>query len=158
MSDTTVTRTSDRELLVTRSFRAPPDLVYEVYTDPRHVEAWWVPKSCGGTAKITAEVRLGGAYRYVTRLPNGQELVFVGKYVEVTPPSRLVYTQIFEPMAAAGEAVVTVTFEPKGAGTLLTSRERYPSKDALDAAIASGMEQGMAEVFEQLDALAASLR
>ncbi len=159
MSDTTLTKTSDREIVITRTFRAPPRVVYEVWTNPEHVKKWWAPAShqCHVSSAV-ADVKVGGAYRYVTRVASGDEFAFVGKYVELTPPSRIVYTQVFEPMAEAGEAVVTITFEERPGGTtFMRSTERYPSKEALDGALASGMEHGMRETLDQLDALAASL-
>jgi uncharacterized protein YndB with AHSA1/START domain len=160
MSDTTLTKTSDRQIVITRTFRAPPRTVWEVWTNPRHVEKWWAPTSRDCTvSSAVADVKVGGTYRYVTRVSTGDEFAFVGKYVELTPPSRLVYTQIFEPMAEAGEAVVTVTFEERPGGTtFMRSTELYPSAEALEAALASGMESGMRETLDQLDALAASLR
>lgn len=159
MSDTTMELRGDREIVISRTFRAPPRIVFDAWTKPELVRRWWAPKSLG--AEITgceADVRVGGTYRYVTRAAEG-EFAFIGEYTEITPPSRLVYTQVFEPMADAGAAVVTVTFEDDGSGnTRLVSRELYPSKEIREAVLASGMEHGMRETMDQLDELVASLR
>ena len=103
-----------------------------------------------------ADVRAGGAYRYVLARGKAERFAFSGKYVEIARPTRLVYTQSFEPMP--GEVAVTVSFEERDGSTTLVSRELYPSKEALDAALSSGMEDGMRETFEQLGQLVASLR
>ena len=159
MSDTTMELSGDREIVIARTFRAPPRIVFDAWTKPELVRRWWAPKSLG--TEITgceADVRVGGTYRYVTRAAEG-EFAFIGEYTEITPPSRLVYTQVFEPMADAGAAVVTVTFEDDGRGnTRLVSRELYPSKEIREAVLASGMEHGMRETMDQLDELVASLR
>jgi uncharacterized protein YndB with AHSA1/START domain len=98
----------------------------------------------------------GGAYRYVLARGEAQRFAFFGKYLEIARPTRLVYTQSFEPMP--GEAVVTVSFEEQDGSTTLVAHELYPSKEALDGALASGMEDGMRETFDLLDGLVASLR
>jgi uncharacterized protein YndB with AHSA1/START domain len=159
MQDTTLERTSDREIVITRSFRAPPRIVFEAFTKSEHVRKWWAPRSRGvELVACDADVSVGGAYRYVMRVRDLGDMAFSGRYVELTPPSRLVYTQVFEPMKDAGEAVVTVTFDAEpGERTKMTSRERYPSKDALEAAIQSGMEGGMRESMDQLDVLVAAI-
>lgn len=104
-----------------------------------------------------SDLRVGGTYRYAFgRDPNKPE-VFSGRYLEVNPPSRLVLTQLYERMRDAGEAVVTVTFEEIRGSTRLTLHQLFPSREALDGAIASGMEPGMRETLDQLDALVAML-
>lgn len=150
---------SDRSLLIERTFNAPPALVFAAWTKAELVKQWWAPRSHGVTmAECTADVRVGGKYRYVMRTPDGNELGFSGEYTEIEPPSRLVYTQIFEPMAHAGAVICTLSFTALADGkTKLSSREVYPSKEALDAALSSGMEHGMNETMDQLDALLPSL-
>lgn len=159
MSDTTMELSGDREIIIARTFRAPPRIVFDAWTKAELVKRWWAPKSLGAElVGCEADVRAGGTYRYLMRA-DGNELAFSGEYREVTPPSRLVYTQVFEPMADAGAAVITVTFDDDGTGnTRLVSRELYPSAEARDAALASGMEHGMRETMRQLDELVASLR
>lgn len=146
---TTVERKSERELLITRSFDAPAHIVFEAWTRPELIRRWWVPKSAGMTLlSCEMDVRVGGSYRFEFGHGDAPPMVFFGKYVEVTPYSRLVWTN------EEGEevAVTTVTFEERGSKTLLVMHERHPSKEALDAVIA-GMESGMSESFTQLDEL-----
>jgi len=154
-SRTTVEMRGEREMVVARTFRAPQRLVFEAWTKAELVERWWAPRSRGAEiVGCTADVRVGGTYRYVTRAA-GTEFAFSGEYREVTPHSRLVYTVVFEPMADAGAVVATVTFEDLGESTRLVSHEIYPSKEAMDAAVASGMEGGIHETMDQLDELVA---
>ena len=148
---TTVERKSDREVVVTRTFNAPARIVFDAWTKPELFQRWWVPKSCGASLlSCDMDVRAGGTYRLVFSHPASPEpMAFFGRYNEVTPPSRLVWTN-----DEGGEdgAVTTVTFEERGAETLVVMRDLYPSKEALDAAIASGSTSGFSETFEQLDA------
>jgi uncharacterized protein YndB with AHSA1/START domain len=148
---TTVERKSERELVVTRTFNAPARIVFEAWTKPELLLRWWAPKSFGVSfLSCEADVRTGGAYRFVFGHPaSEQPMAFFGRYIEVTPPSRLVWTNEEE----SGEgAVTTVTFEDRGGETLLVMHDLYPSKEALDDAIASGSTNG-GETFEQLDEL-----
>src|SRR5512142_1288141 len=150
--DTTVERKSERELVVTRTFNGPAQVVFNAWTKPELLKRWWVPKSCGASfLSCEADVRTGGTYRFVFSHPASPEpMSFFGKYVEVTPPSRLVWTN---EEGGEGGAVTTVTFEEKGGETLVVMRDLYPSKKALDDAIASGSTSGSSEQFEQLDQL-----
>ena len=158
-SKTQVERASDRELLIRRVFRVRAETLFDAMTKPEHLRRWWAPKSLGIVVfSIEADVRAGGRYRYAFGRPGEPELAFSGVYKEVVRGARLVYTQVFEPMSAAGEGLITATFEPHELGTLLTQRELYPSKQVLDGAIASGMERGMRETLEQLDALLPELQ
>lgn len=158
MNSTAMEVRSDREIVIARTFEAPARILFDAWTRPELVRRWWAPKSHGVTlSACDADVRVGGKYRYVMRRDNGAEMAFSGVYSEVTPHSRLVYSQIFEPMAGAGAVIVTVTFEERDGRTQLASHELYPSKDVRDAALASGMEHGMRESMDQLDALVASL-
>lgn len=158
MNRTSVERTSEREIVITRTFRAPARIVFEAWTRPEHVRRWWAPESRGVSLKqCDADVRPGGTYRYVLAREGMEICAFSGKYMEVEPPTRLVYTEWFEPIPGA-EALVTVSFEERGGSTTLVVHELFPSKEALDGALASGMESGMAESFDQLDKLVASLR
>jgi uncharacterized protein YndB with AHSA1/START domain len=151
---TTVQRTSDRELVVTRTFNAPPRLVFEAWTKPDLFKQWWVPRSMDMFLRICEmDVRTGGGYRLVFGRDSSNPAEFFGRYVEVTPPSRLVWTN-----DEGGEAgpVTTVTFEEKDGRTLLTMRELHPSKEALDAA-GTGAADATTETFQQLDELLVSL-
>ena len=142
---TTVERKSERELVATRTFDAPARIVFEAWTKPDLFKRWWVLKSMGMSLRsCEMDVRVGGGYRLVFN--NGME--FFGKYIEVTPYSRIVWTN-----DESGEdgAVTTVTLEEKGDKTLLVLHELYRSKEVRDAALASGSYDGMGETFEQLD-------
>ncbi len=154
--ETTVERKSDRELVVTRTFNGPAQVVFSAWTKPELLKRWWLPKSCGASfVSCEADVRTGGTYRFVFSHPSAdQPMSFFGRYVEVIPPSRLVWTN----EEGDGEgAVTTVTFEGRGGETLVVMRDLYPSKKALDDAIASGSTSGSGEQFEQLDQLLVSL-
>jgi uncharacterized protein YndB with AHSA1/START domain len=155
---TSMERTSDKEIVITRTFRAPAHIVFDAWTKPELVRRWWAPKSRGVTlVQCDADVRPGGAYRYVLARGKAERFAFFGKYLEIARPTRLVYTQSFEPIPD-GEAVVTVSFEERDGSTMLVAHELYPSKEVLDGALTSGMEEGMRETFDQLDELVASLR
>ena len=152
---TTVERKSERELVVTRTFNGPARLVFEAWTKPELFKRWWVPKSTGLILlSCEMDVRVGGTYRFVFGHGASKPMAFFGKYLEVTPHSRLVWTN---DEGGDGGAVTTVTFEEKGGKTLLVMHELYPSKEALDGAIASGIDEGMRETFEQLDELLVTL-
>jgi uncharacterized protein YndB with AHSA1/START domain len=150
---TMVERKSERELVVTRTFNGPARIVFEAWTKPELMKLWWAPKSAGvPLLSCEMDVRVGGRYRLEFGHDAATSMAFFGKYIEVTPPSRLVWTND----ESEDAAVTTVTFEEKDGKTLLVLHELYPSKEALDEAIA-GMEDGMPEQFEQLDALLATL-
>ncbi len=157
-NSTTVERTSDRELVITRSFNARARIVFDAWTRPELLQRWWAPCSLGvRLMECEADVRVGGAYRYVFGRDASHPMAFSGVYREVVVPSRLVYTQIFEPVRAAGEAIVTATFEDNGGKTRLVLHALYPSKEALDGAVASGMEYGARETMDQLEELVSKL-
>jgi uncharacterized protein YndB with AHSA1/START domain len=153
---TTVERTSERELVVTRSFNAPARIVFEAWTKPELLKRWWAPKSFGVSfLSCEADVRAGGTYRFVFAHPSSEQpMEFFGRYIEVTPHARLVWTN---EEGGEGGAVTTVSFEERGGETVVVMRDLYPSKEALDAAIASGSTCGFGETFEQLDELLVTL-
>ena len=154
MNRTTVERKSDRELVVTRTFKAPAHRVFEAWTKPELLKQWWIPKSFGlSFLSCEIDARTGGTYRFVFRHPSSEQpMAFFGRYIEVIPDARLVWTN--EEGGDAG-TVTTVTFEQRGDETLFVLHDLYPSKEALDEAIASGSTNGFSETFEQLDALLA---
>ena len=148
---TTAERKSEREIVVTRTFNAPARIVFEAWTKPELFKRWWVPKSMGmSLLSCEMDVRVGGGYRFEFR-HEGATMAFFGRYNEVTPYSRLVWTN----EESEGGAITTVTFEEKGGKTLLVMHELYPSKEALDAN--AGMENAMPETFAQLDELLVTL-
>ena len=154
----TVERKSDRELVVTRTIDAPPRLVFGAWTRADLFRRWWVPKSLGMTLQsCELDVRTGGSYRLVFSHPAAPEgMAFHGRYLEVTPPSRIVWTN--EESGGTGQ-VTTVTFEERAGQpqqTLLVVTDLYPSKEALDEDLAAGSIPWNDETFDQLDELLAS--
>lgn len=144
-------RRSDRELVVTRTFDAPARDVFDAWTKPELFQRWWVPRSFPvSMVACEMDVRTGGGYRLVFELKQdpSKPMPFFGKYLEVTAPSRLVWTN-----DEAGEAgaITTVTFEEKAGKTLVVMSELHPSKEALDAELASGAKTCVGETFDQLD-------
>jgi uncharacterized protein YndB with AHSA1/START domain len=155
---TTVERRSDRELALTRTFNGPARIVFDAWTKPELLKRWWAPKALGVSLfSCEADVRAGGNYRYAFGHDPKHPMVFSGRYTEVTPHTRLVWTQVLEQMRAAGEAIITATFDERDGKTELVLHQLFPSKEALDGAIASGMDKGTRETFEQLEELLASL-
>ena len=145
---TTSERKSDREMVITRTFDAPARLVFEAWTTPELFKQWWVPKSSGASLlSCRQDVRVGGSYRLEFAHPKAATpMAFFGRYLEVVPDARLVWTN----EESDDGAVTTVTFEEKDGKTLLVMSELYPSKRALDTAT-EGMDEAMPETFEQLD-------
>jgi uncharacterized protein YndB with AHSA1/START domain len=151
---TKVERGSEREFVVTRTFDAPARLVFEAWTKPELFKLWWAPKS-NPVPLLSCEmdVRAGGGYRLAFGHDAAHSMAFFGKYLEVSPPSRIVWTN----EESANGAVTTVTFDETDGRTRLVLRELYPSKEALDQAYV-GMEDSMPEQFEQLDELLLTLK
>ena len=154
-SRTTVERTSDRELVATRTLDGPARLVFEAWTKPELIMRWWAPKSSGiAFLSCETDVRTGGSYRFVFgHAASEQPMAFFGRYIEVTPHSRLVWTNEED----EDGAVTTVTFEEKDGKTPVVVHDFYPSKEALDSAIGSGSTGAWPEQFEALDDLLTTL-
>jgi uncharacterized protein YndB with AHSA1/START domain len=155
-NETTLTLPSDREILITRQFNAPRHVVFEAWTKPEHVVHWW---GAFGMKMSVCEIDLrpGGAYHFVLRDADGNEYGFGGKYQEIVPPERLVYTDGFEGMPGH-EAVVTATFEEQDGKTMLVSRSVYQSVEDRDGHVNSGMEPGLKQTYDQLEAYLATLQ
>ena len=152
---TTVEPKSEREIVVRRTFDAPARIVFQAWTTPALFKRWWVPKSMPlSLLSYDADIRVGGGYRLVFDVDGTKTMAFFGKYTEVTPHSRIVWTN-----DESGEdgAVTTVTLEEKGDRTLLVLNELYRSKEACDAALSSGSYDGMGETFDQLDEVLVTL-
>ena len=152
-NETTVERKSEREVVITRTFNAPARLVFEAWTKPEHMRRWWVPKSAGITLlSCELDVRTGGTYRFVFNHPAipGETMAFFGKYVEVSPHSRLVWTN--DESGDDGQ-LSTLTLEDRGDTTRIVLLEVFPSGAAYEAA--KGSYDGMPESFAQLDELLA---
>lgn len=150
---TTTERTSPRELVVTRYFDAPPPLVFQAWTTPELMMRWWAPKSFGITfLSCDIDARTGGSYRFVFGHPaSEQPMAFHGRYLEVIPNAKLVWTNEESPDGQ----VTTVTFEDLGGRTRLVLHELYPSAEALDEAMESGANGAYSEQFEALDGMLA---
>src|SRR5262244_2440419 len=149
---TTVERKSEREMVVTRTINGPARVVFEAFTKPELFKRWWVPKSFGlSLLSCDLDVRVGGTYRLVFSHNGAEGMAFYGRYLEVIPHSRLVWTN---DEGDDGGAVTTVTFEETGGKTLLVMHDLYPSKEALEA---SGSTGAMDETLGQLDEFVASL-
>lgn len=150
---TVVKQASEREFVVTRTFDAPARIVFAAWTTPELFMRWWAPRSMGmRMLACEMDVRTGGGYSVTFGDDPASASTFFGKYLEVIPNTRLVWTNEESPDAA----ITTITFEDKGETTLLVLRETYPSKEALEAN--RGGEEGLPEQFEQLDELLASTR
>ena len=146
----TVERTSEREISVTRMFNAPAHLVFEAWTKPELFEQWWLPRSMGMRLHgLEMDARTGGSYH----LDFGEGANFYGTYLEVTPHSRIVWTNDED---GESSSVTTVSFEDQDGGTLLVMSEVYPSREALEAG--AGAEQATHETFGQLDDLLVRLQ
>lgn len=147
---TSVERRGDRELVVTRTFDAPPGMVYRAWSRPELFQRWWMPKSVSGMSLVACamDVRTGGKYRLEFSTGGSETMAFYGKYLEVVPDERIVWTN------DEGEegAITTVTFEDRGGKTLLTFHEVYPSKEALEEAL-QGSAAALPEQLDQLDEL-----
>lgn len=153
--ETTLTLLSDREILMTRKFEAPREIVWETLTDPDLIPKWW------GFARDATEVkkmdvRPGGQWQYITRTSGGEVVDFHGVYREVKRPEKLVYTFLFGDMEP-GEGFVEITLVEQGGVTELRDRGYFNSKEERDAVIASGMESGARETYERLSELLATL-
>ena len=153
-NSTTVERKSERELVITRTFNAPARIVFEAWTKAELFKRWWIPKSFPvNLLSCEMDVRVGGGYRLVFGVDASQSKAFFGKYLEVTPPSRLVWTNDED---HGGGAVTTVTFEEKGGKTLVVMHDLHPSKEALDEGL--GAYDGIRETFDQLADVVVTLR
>jgi uncharacterized protein YndB with AHSA1/START domain len=156
----TVTLPSDEEILITREFDAPRDLVYKAWTTPELVERWWAGRR-GRTTSVEMDLRGGGRWRYVLVANEGFEVAFNGEYREIVPQERIVYTEMFEGAEAPAEIeppLNTVTFTDVDGGTRLELLTQCHSKELRDTIIESGMEVGMQEQMEIIEEIARSLR
>ena len=152
-----VTTPSDQEIRMTRLFNAPRHLVFEAMTKPEHVKRWWGRLGEGYSVPVCEiDLRPGGAWRFVNRHPKG-EVAFYGEYREITPPSRLVFTEIFEQFPDS-VSVVTADFTDEGGKTRFTATVRYPSLEVRDIVLASGMARGAGISYDRLEDLVAELQ
>jgi uncharacterized protein YndB with AHSA1/START domain len=148
----TISTPSDREVVMSRAFSAPRALVFDAWTKPHLLERWY---GANGWTLAVCEVdlRAGGAWRYVSRGPDGAEMTQRGVFRELLPPRRLVTSQSFDPPWNSGECLVTTTFAEAAGRTTVTVTVRYPSRAARDAALRTPMRRGLSEGYARLDAL-----
>ena len=152
-----VTLPSDKEILMERVFDAPRHLVFEAMTRPEYVRRWWVAGCDGSTMPVCdIDFRVGGSYRYVTRLPDGSEFAFRGEYREIVPPERVVHTEIFEPFPDE-TTLVTMTLEERDGKTYYRTLVVHKTTEGRDAHIASGMEGGAGQALDVVEAIAREL-
>ncbi|MDP8955590.1 MAG: SRPBCC family protein [Actinomycetota bacterium] len=145
----TVTTPTDREIVMTRVFDAPRDLVFEAHTSCEHMKNWWGPRKYE-IPECEIDFRPGGTWRVVHRGPDGDEHVFRGEYREIVRPEKIVWT--FEWMGAPGQiSVETLTLEEHDGKTTVTATSVYDSVEARDGMMQTGMEEGAAETYERLD-------
>ena len=149
---------SDREIELTRLFDAPRDLVFEAMTRPEHIREWWGRLGDGYSVPICeVDLRVGGAWRFVTRTPKGEDVEFYGMYQEINPPDRLVFTEIFAPFPDS-PSVITATYAEERGKTRLRARCLYQSRQVRDMVLQSGMERGAATSYDRLEEVARGLR
>jgi uncharacterized protein YndB with AHSA1/START domain len=152
-----VTTPGDLDIRMTRLFDAPRHLLFEAMTKPEHVRQWWGRLDDGYSVPVCEiDLRVGGKWRWVNRHPKG-EVTFYGEYREITPPSRLVYTEIFADFPD-NVSVITTDFVELGDKTQLTALCRYPSKEVRDIVLSSGMEHGAALSYDALENLVARMQ
>jgi uncharacterized protein YndB with AHSA1/START domain len=152
-----VTTPSDQEIRMTRLFDAPRHLVFEAMTKPEHVRRWWGCLGNGYSVPVCEiDFRPGGRWRFVNRHPKG-EAAFHGEYQEIAPPSRVVFTEVFEEFPDT-VSVVTAELSDENGKTRLTATVRYPSKEVRDMVIASGMSTGAGISYDRLEDLVAELQ
>jgi uncharacterized protein YndB with AHSA1/START domain len=152
-----VTTPSAQEIRMVRMFDAPARLVFEAMTTPEHVKRWWGRLGDGYSVPVCEiDLRVGGAWRFVNRHPKG-EAAFYGEYREITPPHRLVFTEIFEP-EPDGVSVVTTEFTEVGGKTRMTVTARYESSEVRDVVMGTGMAKGAAISYDRLEDLLAELQ
>jgi uncharacterized protein YndB with AHSA1/START domain len=152
-----VTTPADREIVMTRLFDAPPRLVFEAMTKPEHVRRWWgILDGDHSVSVCEIDLRVGGKWRFVGKGPEG-EVGFSGVYREISPPERLVFTEIFDPYPDT-ESVITTVFTHEGEKTRITVTCLYPSKEVRDIVIGTGMERGAATSYDRLEDLVGALQ
>lgn len=151
-----VTTRGDREIVMTRVFDAPRDLVYEAFTKPELVKQWLLGPPGWSMPVCEIDLRVGGVYRYLWRHANGQEMGMGGVFREIVPSERIVATEKFDDAWYPGEALVTTSFADAGGKTTLTTAVQYQSREARDAVLKSPMEQGVAASYNRLAELLAT--
>lgn len=150
-----LTTPSDREVVITRVFAAPRQLVFDAWTKPEILKRWLGVRGGWSMVRCEVDLRVGGAYRYVWRGPNGEEMAMAGTYREIVRPERIVSTERFDEEWYEGEAVDTLEFVEQSGMTTMTATTRYISREVRDAVLKSGMTRGVAESYDALETLLA---
>jgi uncharacterized protein YndB with AHSA1/START domain len=150
-----VTLPTDDQILITREFDAPRELVYRAWTEPDLVRRWWHANR-GEMTVCEIDLRVGGRWRYAMVTPDGTEVAFNGEYREIAPNERIVQTEVFESFPDAG-AVETLTFEDRDGRTLVTMLVQHDRPEHRDAHVNSGMEDGLQDALDLLEQVAQSL-
>ena len=145
---TTFTTPSDREILMTRVFDAPRRLVFEAWTKPEHLPHWLLGPSGWTMPVCEIDLRPGGSWHFVWRRSDGTEMGMRGVYKEIAPPGRLVSTESWG--GDWPETLNTLILSEKDGKTTITNTVLYPSKEARDAALKTGMKEGVSESFDRL--------
>ena len=148
---------TDREIVITRIFDAPRQLVFDAHTKPELLKRWLNGAPGWTLAICEVDLKVGGAYRYVWRGPNGEEMGMGGIHREVVPPERIVNTQLFDQDWTGGEVIGTLVFTESHGQTTLTNTLVYSSKETRDAVLKTPMDKGMSIGYDELEALLASL-
>lgn len=154
----TVTTPNETDIVITREFAAPRELVFKAMNTPEYVKQWWGLRDHENhIAEI--DLRVGGQYRFGQRSPDGAEVIFAGEYLELDPPGRVVFTERWDnmPDGPSENSVITATYDERDGVTVMTAVCRYPSQEVRDAVIATGMESGMQESYKRLDEVLAGL-
>lgn len=157
-ADVAVTLPSETEIRFTRVFRCPRQILFEAWTQPEHIRHWW---GCNGSTISVCEIdlRIGGSWKIIMRMPDGSDHPFRGEYHEIAPGERLVYSECYDaPQVGRPEWLTTVTFEEVEGGTRLTHNIRHRSRQARDGHMQAGMESGAIQVFHHLDEHVARLK
>ena len=145
-----------QEIIVTRILDAPKELVYKVYTDPKHIPNWWGPGILTTTVE-KMDVKAGGQWRFIQKDPEGNEYAFHGVYHDVWPIDKIIST--FEYEGVPGHVLLwTVTFEGQNGKTVLTESSVFQSVEDRDGMLKAGAEGGMKESTDRLAALLATLK
>jgi uncharacterized protein YndB with AHSA1/START domain len=153
-----VTTPSDREIVITRLFNAPRPLVFEAMTKPEHIKRWWGMLEAGYSVPVCeVDLRVGGKWRFVNQLPNGDTVAFRGVYKEIEAPERLVFTEVMEPYPEPG-SMVTAVYTEQGDKTLMTVTCDYFTQEVRDMVLNSGMERGAAISYDRLEDVARELQ
>lgn len=152
-----VTAAGEREIVMTRVFDAPRRLVFDAFTKPELVKRWLLGPSGWSMPVCEIDLKVGGTYRYVWRHADGKDMGVRGVYREVVPPERIVHTEAFDDPWYPGESVITTVLVEQGGRTTLTATMLYESRQARDAVLASPMESGVAQSYDRLAEVLATM-